>query len=323
MARTEARIKCEIWDDEDFRSLTWEAQWLYKTLLTQKDLSLCGVLTWTPKRFAKLASNASAAPVKKALELLREKRYVVLDDDTDELLVRTLVKGDGVLSNHNSIIGMSKAFEAIHSNPIREAIVQEVIKGIEQGLAIGGPEGGTPTGWVKGLPDHIRKRVGQPFVKALALASARPPPHPPVPPASCLLPPASPDVDPSPRLTTVLAAPPIGESEKDRPQGQPPPPTVPSDPLLERLLSAWPPNRRGGVMPTAGQVLHEARRWLDDRLIDEVIGHMLGMNPPPSTPRYLLVVAPDWAQQRGAQLSSSALDSMAAASKSPSERAAS
>lgn len=183
MARTEARIKCEIWDDEDFRSLTLEAQWLYHAILEQKDLSLCGVLTWTPKRFAKLASNASAGSTKKALDLLRSRRYVMVDEETDELLVRTFITGDRVLDNPNSILGMSNAFGAIHSPTLRSAVIDRLGQGFLEGLSDLFP---------KGLPKGFHDRLGKPFMKALTLAGARTPPPAPVPPASHLPSPVSP-----------------------------------------------------------------------------------------------------------------------------------
>lgn len=113
----------------------------------------------------------------------------------------------------------------------------------------------------------------------------------------------------------------VGESEMDQPHE--PPPHRPPDPLVERMLTAWPEPRRRRLAGAALAAVDEARRWLDPNLIDEVVGHMLGMSTPPATPRYLLVVAPDWAQQRGANLSAEALASMAAAAKAPGERAAS
>lgn len=189
MARTEARLRCEIWDDEDFRSLSVEAQWLYTAILTQKDLSLCGVITWTPKRFAKLAQNASAATVRKALVLLREKHYVVLDEDTDELWVRTLIKYDGALTNHNVFVGLSKAFEAVHSPAIRDAVVHAVREGMGDGVGDGVTQGvldGMVHSVLDGLPEAVRKRVGKPFAKALALASASAPACAHVPPDSRL-----------------------------------------------------------------------------------------------------------------------------------------
>ena len=111
----------------------------------------------------------------------------------------------------------------------------------------------------------------------------------------------------------------VGNGEMDQPQ-EPPPPRLP-DPIVERMLTAWPEARRRKLAGAALAVVAEARRWLDAGLIDEVVGHMLAMAPPPATPRYLLTVAPDWAQQRGANLSAEALARMASAAKLPTERA--
>lgn len=208
MARAEARIKCDIWDDEDFRSLTWEAQWLYHAILEQKDLSLCGVLTWTPKRFAKLAANASAGATRKALDLLREKRYVLVDDETDELLVRTFITNDRVLDNANSIIGMTNAFGAIHSQHLRDAVVHGLGEGFMEGL---------PKRFPNGLPRGFHDRVGKPFLKALALAYAGAPPGAPVPPSSLHPPTASGD----PGLAGEPPSPPADKPPAKRASGPP------------------------------------------------------------------------------------------------------
>lgn len=128
-------------------------------------------------------------------------------------------------------------------------------------------------------------------------------------------------VDPSPRSTTMLGLVPSANDEMD--QRHEPTPHRPPDPIAERLLTAWPENRRRRQATAALAAVDECRRWLDASLIDEVVGHMLGMAAPPATPRYLLVVAPDWAQQRGANLSAEALASMSAAAKAPGDRAAS
>lgn len=182
MARTEARIRCSIWDDPDFLALTWQAQWLYHAILEQKDLSLCGVLTYTPKRFAKLAPNIKPAEVVRAMDLLRERRFIVLDDDTDELWVRTFVKGDGVISKPNSVIGMAHDFGAIHSQPIRQGLLQGLGQGFLEEL---------PERFDKWITAGFGKRMPQAFLEAFALAYACPPPHAPVPPASSLQPPHS------------------------------------------------------------------------------------------------------------------------------------
>jgi len=43
MAREFAKIKASIWQDDDFRALPVEAQHLYFVVLTDPDLSYCGV----------------------------------------------------------------------------------------------------------------------------------------------------------------------------------------------------------------------------------------------------------------------------------------
>ncbi len=248
-------MKCAIWDDEDYRSLTMEAQWLYEAILTQKDLSLCGVLTWTPKRFSKLAANASTSATKKALDLLRSRLYVVLDDDTDELWVRTLIINDGVLDNANSIIGMSNAFGAIHSQALRHAVVEGLGEGFLEGL---------PDRFPKGLPYGFHDRLGKGFVDALALTGARAPGPAPVPPASCLLPPAS-------RLA-------------DKPPGPKPATAKRFDPEARSLVDEWwesqdprPPNKYWAVVTVVQQMLSSGvERQALRRALDEA--------PTPSVP---------------------------------------
>lgn len=178
MARTEARLKCAIWRDDDYRSLTFEAQWLYEAILSQSDLSLCGVMTWAPKRFAGLATNVNAATVRKALEQLRTKRYIVVDEETDELWVRTFTRNDGVVDSPNLILAMSHDFGAIHSTTIREGLVEGLGEGFLEGL---------PQRFKKPLPEGFIGRLAKPFVEALV----RPRGGPSAPPPSCV--PQSPD----------------------------------------------------------------------------------------------------------------------------------
>lgn len=210
MARTEARIKCAIWKDDDYRSLTLEAQWLYTAILSQQDLTLCGVLTWTPKRFAKLASNASAAAAKKALDHLRSKRYVVVDEETDELWVRTFAKNDGVVDSPNLILAMSHDFGAIHSSTIREGLVEGLGEGFLEGL---------PQRFKKPLPQGFMERLAGPFVEALG----RPRAGAGAPPLSCVpqvpsapVPHAPPDEHKSSSSLDRVGERPAEEEENDR-----------------------------------------------------------------------------------------------------------
>lgn len=69
------------------------------------------------------------------------------------------------------------------------------------------------------------------------------------------------------------------------------------DALLDRLCSLWPGRAR--MRAEAAKVLVKARLVFDDSLIDEAVGHVLGLDVKPRQPAYLLAVLRDWATQRG------------------------
>ena len=57
MPRTEARIFTSIWGDPDFLALPGSAQRLYMFLLSQRDLTYCGVMPFRPSRWAGKAAG--------------------------------------------------------------------------------------------------------------------------------------------------------------------------------------------------------------------------------------------------------------------------
>lgn len=127
MARTHARILTRIWDsDSDFWHRPLEEQWTFFTLLSQKDVSTCGVLAHNPKRIARLAPGLSVARVKKAVANLETAGYVVVDHDTDELCFRTFLRNDGVLQSPNILKGAARSFDRIYSPTIRRAVIDQL-----------------------------------------------------------------------------------------------------------------------------------------------------------------------------------------------------
>ena len=128
MARNYAQVRVSIWQDDDFRALPVEAQHLYFLLLTSPTLTLAGVTDWRPGRLASLAAGWTAEDVREAAQMLQERRYILADEDTEEVLVRTLVKHDGVLRNPKTAIGMVGAWTATYSQGIRAAVACEVRK---------------------------------------------------------------------------------------------------------------------------------------------------------------------------------------------------
>lgn len=128
MAREHARILCRIWRDADFRALTVDQQWLFEALLSQPTISNAGVLALTPRPWARLAEDMTPERVEAALTGLAAKRYVVLDEDTGELLVRTFMRNDGVSSNGKVFKNALKVALQVQSEALRRVLAAELRK---------------------------------------------------------------------------------------------------------------------------------------------------------------------------------------------------
>src|ERR1051325_11775625 len=98
MPRSYARVKTDIWADDDFRTLPLEAQHLYFVLLTSNALNYCGVTDWRPVRIAASSLGWTAQEVVTAGCILAERFYVVIDEDTEEVLVRSFIRNDGFMA---------------------------------------------------------------------------------------------------------------------------------------------------------------------------------------------------------------------------------
>lgn len=128
MAHEYARIKASIWSDPDFVVLAASVQRVYIIITSQSELTLCGIAQPSPKRWARYAFDTTVEDIEKAILVLDEHRFTVSDDDTDELLVRSFVRHDVALDSPNAIVGVSKAYEAIHSKVLRKVLMEELHK---------------------------------------------------------------------------------------------------------------------------------------------------------------------------------------------------
>jgi hypothetical protein len=128
MAHDYARIKASIWSDSDFAALPASVQRVYLVIVSQSELSLCGIIQPSPKRWARYATDTPIEDVQKAILVLEEHRFTVSDDDTDELLIRSFVRHDLALGSPNAVVGLSKAYEAIHSKVLRKVLMEELHK---------------------------------------------------------------------------------------------------------------------------------------------------------------------------------------------------
>ena len=128
MANDYARVMRSIWGDDDFRDLPHDAQWLYFHLLTSPALNYCGVTDWRPARIASLSRDLTAMAVEAASVDLEGELYTIVDRNTEEVLIRTFIKHDGLMGQENMACAMVKAHSGTASKALRGVIVHELIR---------------------------------------------------------------------------------------------------------------------------------------------------------------------------------------------------
>jgi len=117
-----------MWADEDWRGLSMGAQHLYMLLLSHPTLTYAGVADWRPGRLAAMTEDRTAEQVRGDAHELWEARFIAPDDGTEEVLVRSFVKHDGLLKQPKLAVSMANAYAAVASPMIREVIAYEVQK---------------------------------------------------------------------------------------------------------------------------------------------------------------------------------------------------
>lgn len=126
MARDHARIRLDIWVDEDFTGVSSSAQWLYLRLLSHGDLTHCGVIEWRPGRLAASAADLTASDVEMFAAELEDGHFLIIDRGTEEALVRSFVKHDGLMDKWNMAAAVARSFTAVGSKPLRGVIAHEL-----------------------------------------------------------------------------------------------------------------------------------------------------------------------------------------------------
>jgi hypothetical protein len=131
---TEARVYASIWRDADFLALPRAVQGTYIFLFTQPDISMCGVLPLREEFWSEKASELSTEELGTHLSLLADRRFVVIDAWTRELLVRSYVRRDEVLRSPKLIKPLIRACEATDSGQLRGVLAAEIRRCEDEGL---------------------------------------------------------------------------------------------------------------------------------------------------------------------------------------------
>ncbi|MHA7132565.1 hypothetical protein [Oerskovia turbata] len=160
MARDHARIRLDIWEDDDWRDLTHDGQWLYMFLLSSPALSFAGVGDWRPARISGAARGLSAARVEEFAVELEVEQFILVDRDTEEVLIRSWVKHDGLMKSPNMAVAFAKAHAAVASRVLRAVIVDQLhlLREAQPDLK----------GWAHEAAQRVLGKRSMPFVEGFA-----------------------------------------------------------------------------------------------------------------------------------------------------------
>lgn len=126
MARTHARILASIWVDPDFIALSLEAQRMYLLLLSQDSLNNAGRILLTTRRWAAGCHTTTAGDIEKALAELDAARFVVVDYDTEEVLIRSFIRNDGIVKQPQMMKSALREALVIRSPLLRSTLAREL-----------------------------------------------------------------------------------------------------------------------------------------------------------------------------------------------------
>lgn len=126
MARTFGAIYLRIWRDQDWRTLGHTEQYLYMSLVCQPKLNRAGLLEYSPRRWADANATLSIHDVEVAVKNLEQRHYVVVDESTNELLVRTYVRNDEAWKQPKVMASVVSAANEIESPKLRYALLLEL-----------------------------------------------------------------------------------------------------------------------------------------------------------------------------------------------------
>jgi hypothetical protein len=128
MARDRANIRLDMWGDADWRKLSIRAQYLYMLLLSHPKTNRAGISEWHPGRLSMLSAGTTPADIVEIADELVAGHFIVIDETSEEVLIRSYIKHDGVLTQPNMTTTMANDWAGTASLLLRQVIAFEVQK---------------------------------------------------------------------------------------------------------------------------------------------------------------------------------------------------
>lgn len=123
-----AAVYARIWTDREFTTLDARPQQVYLMLVSYPTRNLAGVLPLTLRRWANATADATVENLTAALGTLEFRRFLVLDWDTEEVLVRTYIRNDEVWKQPRLMHLALGDSLAVASPKIRDTLGDELLR---------------------------------------------------------------------------------------------------------------------------------------------------------------------------------------------------
>lgn len=126
MAEDYAPLWRSIWNDDEFRDLTAAAQHLYLASLSSPARGAAGLLPLTMRNWTRRASDLTVHVLDAALAELDDTGFLVVDLDTEEVLVRSYIRRAKVYTHIRLLERALREIESVQSDRLRSALGQEL-----------------------------------------------------------------------------------------------------------------------------------------------------------------------------------------------------
>jgi hypothetical protein len=123
-ARQYGKLQIQNWRDATWTTMTVDAQWLYAYLESQSSTNSAGVFPIQITKWARAAADMTKERVAAAAKLLHERRYIVVDQKTEEGLIRTHIRDDR--AGENVFKGAIDIAAQTQSSLLRAVLLREI-----------------------------------------------------------------------------------------------------------------------------------------------------------------------------------------------------
>ena len=133
MARSYTKLVVTISTDVDFIALSLPAKFVYVMLLSMPKVSPAGCIEYRPAKWSRMDRTFTESTISDAVDELSERGFVMRDDDTEEVFIRSFIKHDGGTRNSNMAKSVLSSIGLIESPRLRAAAHREFERAPKKG----------------------------------------------------------------------------------------------------------------------------------------------------------------------------------------------